>query len=1036
MRRKIKIIARLLRDWRTSLATTMFAVLALAGAARAAAPTDALSDIGLAFDAARRMPAPERAAAISELDQRMTAFLSSDVPDGQKATARFLAGEILFALERYDEANKMFRTAAKDAKKDPLADDAALAVIQTLETTGRDDEAEKEWVKWLKANPDSPARPEAMLARAWNAIRRDSVSLASSILAETRRDYPWIAADPRVALTEATVAFLEGRYGDVTVEPTGSPLDPACVYLRALADEANGVPLKAAARYQDVADRYGDPRLRDVARLAKANVFFKSGAYASAAEEFAKVVTAVSSEDVRSEARLREAAATVLAGDFDAGTAKLRAVSSDYSGTMIAARAQMVLGEVIFGAGEYEAASVEVNKVLTSYFQHGLASLAQYRVARCLDAIGRPAEATSAYQTVVSGYPTSREAPAAAYLAGSGLLSQNRFAVAAPYFRLVLDRYAPVRGEGTIEFETPEKQELVEASLCLLELSYHRAGNLGLLSGIPHLLLQRMPPSKSLWRANALLIDADALAAQGRHDEAQEMLNRMLSEFNSPDVAVPAYRLLAWSYSQQGELDLAMQTQDRMLARYASTGAAADMSFAYLNKAHILFNEKKYREAAKAYESFLSSFPSHPDRAQALYQTGMCYLRLGQDGDAVDRWEAVAEIDPTAPISEKAMVRAGDVYFTAGHYDEAKRCYETLAANFAESRSSAVGALRIAQCEYNAGHYSESIQAYSAVIDRFPSHAVAAEAKRGIETALYQLGQNENGEEVLAELVERFPSSSFAADAQYEIALRRYQAKDFDGAAEAFRRVVSQFPSYSSGDRALYLMGDSYSQSGHDTEARNAWEQFVNFFPASELRPTVQLQLGASRFAEGDYMRAAVDFTAVLADSVPAELASAALYNLALCHRMLGEPEKSSQMLEQYRATYPKDSRAGDVAYQLATIHEDAGNYIEAAHEYDAALAGKLGPELRVESQFRAGYCNEQAGNEKAALSSYAAAAKFTQKANPYRLSALARSAALHEKNNEFQKALAAYRDLIKNATDPELVVAAKQRANELESRR
>jgi tetratricopeptide (TPR) repeat protein len=1036
MRTQLTLLARLLRRWRTVLAMITLAVAANAGTALAETPAEPLSDIGLAFDAARRLPAPERAAAIAELDRRMSVFLNGDVPKDQKAAARFLAGEILFALGRYDDAGRSYRDAGKEAKKELLADDAALAAIQTMEAAGRDEDAEKEWVKWLRANPDSPARTEAMLARAWNAIRRDSVSLASSILADTRRESPWIAGDPRLALAEGTVAFLEGRYADVKVEPTGSPLDPACVYLRALADEANGKPLKAAARYQEVADRYDDARLRDVARLAKANVFFKSGAYASAAEEFGKVVAAVSSEEVRAEARLREAAATVLAGEFETGTGKLRAVASDYSGTTTAARAQIVLGEVLFSAEQYEAAIVEFNQVLTRYFQHGLASLAQYRVARSLDALGRPAEATGAYQAVVSGYPTSREAPAAAYLAGAGLLAQNRYAAAAPYFRLVLDRYAPVRGEGTIEFETPEKQELVEASLCLLELSYHRAGNLGLLSGIPHLVLQRMPPSKSPWRANALLIDADALAAQGRQDEAQQMLTQLLAEFNTPDVAVPAYRLLAWSYSQQGKLDLAMQTQDRMLARYASSGASSDMSFAYLNKAHILFNEKSYKEAAKAYESFLASFPSHPDRAQALYQAGMCYLRLGQDGDAVDRWEEVAKIDPTATIAEKALVRAGDVYFTAGHYEEAKRCYENLTANFADSRSSAVGTLRIAQCEYNAGHYPESIEAYSVVIDRFPNHAVAAEAKRGIELALYQLGQNENGEAVLAELVERFPSSSFAADAQFEIALRRYQANDFEGAAEAFRRVVSQFPSYSSGDRALYLMGDSYSHLGRDAEARGAWEQFVTFFPKSELRPTVQLQLGATRFAEGDYMRAAVDFTAVLEDSIPSELASAASYNLALCQRMLGDVDKAQQMLEQYRASYPRDNRAGSIAYQLAVIHEDAGRYSDAAREYKAALAANLDSDMRVEAQFRAGYCAEQAGDEQAALSSYAAAAQYRDKANPYRLSALARSAALHEKNHEFGKALTAYRDLIKNATDPELVVAAKERASELESRR
>lgn len=1018
--------------WAAAVTLTMGASAARAG--KPSPPPETLSNLGLAFDATRTLPDSDRVATLQQLDGKVNTLLDGHVEDEQKAAAQFLSGEILFALGRYDEAREAFKSAEKEGDKTSLADDARLAANQALEASGKDEDADKEWVKWLKDNPDSPARADAMICRAWNAIRRDSLSLASDMLNQCTKQYPWTVKDPRADLASSTIAFMQKRYKDVTVQPSGSPLDAACVYLQALTDEATGNPLKAAAKYQEVATRYNDPRLGDVARLAKANVYLKSKAYKSAVEEFASVVDAVHDDGVRAEAKLRWAAATVLAGDMENGTERLRSVASQYDGSDIAARAQMVLGEALFQAGQHEDAIVAFNTVLTKYFQHGFAALAQYRVARCLDALGRSAEATGAYQAVVAGYPTSREAPAAAYMAGAGLLAQNKPKAAAPYFRLVLDRYAPSRGEGTIEFETPQKQELVEADLCLLELSYHRAGDLGLLSGIPHMLLQRMPPSKSPWRAYAMLIDADALAALGRHDEAQAMLTGLIQNFNLAKVAVPAYRLLAWSYSQQGKLDDAMKAEDTMLARYGSSGAAQDLSFAYLNKAHILFNQKSYKEAAKAYESFLTSFPQDKQRGLALYQAGMCYLRIGQDGDAVDRWESAVKVDPKAPIAEKALTRAGDVYFTAAHYEDAKRCYQTLLENFSDSHGAPVASLRIAQCDYNAGRYSEAVESFSKVMESFPNHPVVADARKGIEQSLYQLGQKKGGEDVLAQLIERFPSSSFAADAQFQIALHQYQAKNWDAAAEGFRRVVTQYPSYSSADRANYLMADSYSRAGKADEAEKAYEQFVTFFPNSEFTPTVQLQLGANRFANKDYMRAAVDFTSVLSDSTTPEIQSAARYNLALCQRMLGDAQKAQQMLEDYQKRYPNDERAGDVAYQLGTILQDASDFKGAATQYRHALGGKLTNDVEVEVQYRIGYCREQLGDIKLALADYNLAAHYAKKSNPYRLSALARSAALHEKNNEFGKALAAYRDLIKNATDPELVVAAKERASELEA--
>ena len=52
-----------------------------------------------------------------------------------------------------------------------------------------------------------------------------------------------------------------------------------------------------------------------------------------------------------------------------------------------------------------------------------------------------------------------------------------------------------------------------------------------------------------------------------------------------------------------------------------------------------------------------------------------------------------------------------------------------------------------------------------------------------------------------------------------------------------------------------------------------------------------------------------------------------------------------------------------------------------------------------------------------------------------YRLSAVARCAFLYESRKEFAKAVTAYRDIMKNARDQELVAVAADRVSELESR-
>jgi tetratricopeptide (TPR) repeat protein len=122
-------------------------------------------------------------------------------------------------------------------------------------------------------------------------------------------------------------------------------------------------------------------------------------------------------------------------------------------------------------------------------------------------------------------------------------------------------------------------------------------------------------------------------------------------------------------------------------------------------------------------------------------------------------------------------------------------------------------------------------------------------------------------------------------------------------------------------------------------------------------------------------MGAATDFTSVLNDSTAPEVKSAAQYNLALCHRMLGEPDKAAEMLTAYRKQHPNDERSAEVAHQIGIIHEDAGRFKEASSEYNNALACKMPAATLCEVRYRLGICREKLGDDKGAIAIYALAA-------------------------------------------------------------
>jgi TolA-binding protein len=998
------------------------------------APTE-LRDVGVAFESARLLTGADRTAALEDVRGQLRAVRG--LSDDEKAVAAALSAQIRYELQDYKGAIGDYKDASdRFGNKNAFQDDVDFASIRAQEMAGEDRDAAREWVEWEKNHPLSPLRGEVHLAQAWNAMRRGDVPFAAKQVAILEKDQPWYTTDTRYTLLKATVLLNQGSAKDALALVGIKTQGPAASYLRGLCYRAQGSVLQSAASFQEVVDRYPDSPLRDPAMLAKADAFLVAKDYRSSTEEFAKVVKNAKDPNVVAEAEVRGAGSLYLAGAPDSALAVLRAIVNEHPNTDVAARAQFLVGDVLIQKGQYADAIVEMNKVLKDYFQHSVAASAQYRVGRCLDLLNRKGDATGTYQAVVAGYPLEPEAPAAAYLAGVGLLDQGKPRAAATYFQIVLDRYVAQMDKANLDmFKSPEKLELVDASLCLLLYSYHQAGDLGQLAGAPHLLLQKMPVSHSPWRAYAMLIDADASAAQARYPEAQATLEKLMHDFPDLSIGASATKLLAWSYARQGHDSLAVATEERLVAQYGTTAKPEIVESAYLDIAHDRFNQKNYRAAADAYALFLKRYPKSPQRLVAHYQAGLACLRVNRAGDAVDHWESIVRDSANAPIAEKAWARAGDLYFQAQKYEDAKRCYRGLLANFAETDGAALAMLRMGQCDYNAGHDAEALQQYSATIARFPDTPYSKEAQRGSELALYRMGQSPKGTAELAKLVDQYPTSSFAADALFQIAKGKYQDKAWAEAADGFRKVVSQFPGYSAADEAQFLLADSYARAGSMEQSRLAYEQFLTFFPNSELRPTAEFQVGLQHFEAKDYMQAAVSFTQVLGESTTVEIQSASRYNLALCQRQLNQTDEAKATLLKYAEEHPNDGRAAEVAYQLGDLAEAGGDQAGALQNFQKALDSRPSAALELELNYRVGHNQEQQGNIDAALRAYERASASTDRKNPYRLSALARCAAIYETKKEYVRALTAYRDIAQNSKDGELAAAAAGRASQLESR-
>ena len=541
--------------------------------------------------------------------------------------------------------------------------------------------------------------------------------------------------DARHALARAAALYLGGAPQRAIASLGPKPDGAAASYLLGLCHASTGSLLRAAAAFQEVADRWPSSPLADAARLAKANAFLMARDDRSAALG----VRPRRRPYARSGAPGRGGAAHGGRG-VPVRTQRLgaHAVARHCrapGGHRRRARAQFLIGEVLVAKGNPADAILEFNRVLARYFQHAVAASAQYRVARCLDQLGRKTDATGSYEAVVRGYPLEPEAPAAGYLAGVGLLA------AGPSAR---------RGALLPARDRPLRVARRRARLRRVRLARAPGAGRGGALSARALVPSRRRPRPALGRAApaAPAHAAEPLAVARLRDAVRRRRRRLAGHAFPRREATLDTLLRAFSdrpigargaeapgvdvRAQQHRDSLAIATEERLLARHGANGDEDLVAGAMLDIAHERFNQKRYRDAAAAYEDFLTP-PSDRSAPNDRALPGGSLLpatrsRRATPSTAGRQSSGTAR---TRRIAERTWARAGDLYFQAARYADAERCYRGLLDHFAGSTAASLAMLRLAQCEYNAGHDAGGARARS----RPPSSATRARRRRARPSA-------------------------------------------------------------------------------------------------------------------------------------------------------------------------------------------------------------------------------------------------------------------------------------------------------------
>lgn len=115
----------------------------------------------------------------------------------------------------------------------------------------------------------------------------------------------------------------------------------------------------------------------------------------------------------------------------------------------------------------------------------------------------------------------------------------------------------------------------------------------------------------------------------------------------------------------------------------------------------------------------------------------------------------------------------------------------------------------------------------------------------------FALGKYSQAETLLLDVITIKKGTTEAQEALYMLAMSQYMNGDYEAASETFRKYHTTYPKGDFAERAMFYVGQSLYEGAPEPRldqtptigAINAYQQFLDFFPDSELRPKAQERL-------------------------------------------------------------------------------------------------------------------------------------------------------------------------------------------------
>ncbi len=443
--------------------------------------------------------------------------------------------------------------------------------------------------------------------------------------------------------------------------------------------------------------------------------------------------------------------------------------------------------------------------------------------------------------------------------------------------------------------------------------------------------------------------------------------------------------------------------------------------------------QEQFAAAEGRFKEVTENHTDHYLSDWAIARRAACLTSLGRNADAeallfpfvkkyTSEKKASVELPATRKMFKKldeASVKASGAFlslversvftlalaqFNQERFADAAKGFEHFQKLYPDSALCSESRFRQSQALYRQDDFAAAVEAYGPIAEGNGEFAAVAAFERAL--SLYKAGELKAASDAFADMASRFPKDERAAKAALYSGTFLYETGDYAGTITRLQPVVDKKADFA--DEAAYWVAMAHFKQDRLDEARSAFEFALSTYPRSTLAGDMKLGLADVQLAAGDLEAAAGTFEDYAKSNRKSEQAPRALYSAAVALHRSDAFKRSDEVCKTFLAQHAKDALAPDVLFlsgenrfladdhggaaqrykeflkhnaaegervarahfRLAWIHRTAKRYQDALGEIKRIDQKVAGDVVGAESQYLAGICHFELGENDKAIKS------------------------------------------------------------------